>query len=509
MTAAARPMKNLAFSIPIRSRSDQRRSRKRWRLVRAAVVIGSIAWTSGCDRPTPASDETVSLPAVADAHPAAERVSRSLDDESAAARQELRRVIARYRSANTYRDRAVVRMVYHAAGEVQHDSAPLSVHYAAPDRLTLQAYSTHLHWRAGILQAFVDAPEVNRLDRQLLRRSFKRPNIEIDNLYQDPVVTHFASAGPAGPTPQIELLFGDNPLAGFFADGMRLAFGEEAVIDGHRCRCLLLDTEGAKCALWIDSREAIIRRIDLPSIELPGGRTDTAGVGKRVSRETSATVVLSVDFVDAEIDGPGDSPADPLPRQDIVTVDTLTLAPPSLASPLVGRQPEPFRLNCQTVRPGKESFDVTHNGSDREQTVLLWVADHSGSSLAIEQLAAFSDQLAPETRRRCRLVVVQAEPRDASPVLEAIRQSSLAWATDHEAIGRDRFSIEQAPALCVLGAGGTVHWAQSPVGPEMTTTLDGLLRDLYAGIDVGSRLREQYETELATYRVLLEDRRLD
>lgn len=485
--------------------AQQRLSRRQ--LGRIAVASAGLAWMSGCGRSTPTGTDTASRSTTPEKEHIATRVSQSAGGRSVTPGESLQRLIARYRSAKSYCDRAVVRMTYRVADREEHDTVPLSVHYIAPDQLTLEAYSTQLMWRGGTLRAFVESPQVNRLDRQLLLRSFKRPQIEVAKLYQDPLLRHFATAGPAGPAPQIELLFGETPLAGFFADGVRLDFVDDAEMNGQPCRRLTIEAEGSKYVLWIDRHDAILRRVELPSISLPHMGHNISASGAAQQQTGAKELTLSIELIDAVIDGPSVPFADRLPRSELVTVDTLTVPPPPLASALLGRQAAPFRLTCLTNHSGDESaFEVTERGSDREHTILLWVANHSGSRLAIEEFAAFADRLPSEVRRTSRFVVVQAETLRADAVRRAKQHPSIGWTTDEEAIGRDRFMIEQAPALCVLGETGTVHWLQSPVGPEMTATLDGLLRDRLAGIDVGTMLREQYQTDLDTYRRLLEDR---
>lgn len=410
------------------------------------------------------------------------------------ARQLLDAMVGRYRTADAYSDDARVRLSYRRDGEPYVDEAPLTVAFARPGRVHVRAYAAEIAIAERRLQARLVDPVTNNMDSQRLERAISRPTITLADIYSDPTLTHFATAGLGGPAPQLELLMSDEPLAGLFDQSTKLHLDPPKKIDGSLCDLLRIETDQLTYTLWIERETLLLRRVELPP----------APTGLPADPQIT-DVRLSIELTAAAFAVPSKEQWQ-LPATDRAKVVAAFIPPPPpLASPYLGRQLPKFQLlnaEGQAV--------VSETGSDRDFTVMLWIADHPASQMAARQLQAVADQLDAKIAERTRFLVIMAE---ASPEGDEASTGGLlrdwnvglAHVNDSAAVGRDVFDVREAPTLCVLGDDGQMHWFFPRVGPEMAEQLTAVLTDLARGIDVGGELRKRYEADQQTYRQLLHE----
>jgi hypothetical protein len=441
------------------------------------------------------------------------------------ARQWMDAVIERYRKASSYSDAGYVRLSYRRLGERFEDKAPLAVQFIRGKSLHVQAYASEMVILDGDLQATITDPLTNNMDGQVLRNRLTAGRFALADIYADAEWTHFASAGLGGPSPQLELLLSDKPLAGLFEGKAELSMGpveslatnpsqataaDPAATLTQECQTLVIETEGLVYRLWIDKSSGLLRRIELP-IASAGLAADPAVTDVQLSIELDGARFSTL--------GPEAFRFQAVPRNTSVPkfVRSFVPLPPPLISDLLGQTLPEFALSDASGR-----LLASERGSDRKMTVLLWIADHPASRMAASQLQMVADTREGKGQKDCRIAVVMAEPQapPAQPTSDTLVAPSAAnptgamlrswrvglpFSEDVKAVGRDTFKIAEAPTLVVIGPSGVVDWFQPRVGPDLAVSLPMLLDDLAAGKTVGKDLRAQYEKDQQTYRQLLSD----
>lgn len=432
---------------------------------------------------------------------------------AANARQWLDAVIDRYRQAIKYFDNGYVRLVYRRLGERHEDTAPLAVAFHRGRSLQVKAYAAELLASGGRFQAIVNDPLTDNFDNQVVDRPLASKNISLAEIYADPELTHFATAGLGGPAPQLELLLSEKPLAGLFEGSAKLSVGKVETLQTagasgetprtSTCQTLEITTDSMVYRLWIDTQTGLLRRIELPP--------EAAGLG---IDPAVTDVRLTIEIVGAQFELPrGESfqlPRERLTGTGIKRVRTLVPLPPPIISESLGRSFPDFKL----LGPDGGLL-VSEQGSDRPTTVMLWIADHPASRMAAAQLQIVADAREAAGKKDARILVVMAEPRLGSDTLVApggggftgnlLRSWNigLPFANDVKAVGRDIFKVAEAPTLAVIGPSRVLDWFQPRVGPEIAVQLPLLLEDLAGGKEVGKEIRSQYEADQQTYKKLL------
>lgn len=486
---------------------------------------GVLGWSSGllasllvgcgepsAERPGPGTAEVLSQPVSA-------RGDSPMQSDEKAARQLLEAMIARYRAAKSYADDARVRLSYRQGGQKYVDEAPLSVVLQRPGNLHLRAYAAEVVARDGRLQAVISDPLTKNMDGQRLNRPLLAETLSLADIYADPTLTHFATAGLGGPAPQLELLLAEQPLGGLFDQATVLRLDRSEASQGNPYDALIIENDQLVYKLWIERTTLLLRRVELPA-EATGLTADPEISEVRLTIELPAASFEIPSSENWQFLQPTTGPAaatgpttttGPLagPLLDSgagqgTVVRSFVPPPPPLVSPHLGRQLPEFEF---LDREGE--VRVSDQGSDREFTVMLWIADHTASQMAARQLQAVADRIpdAVSDKTRFLLIMAEASPTDPQATGQMLRSWSvgLPFVDDTQAIGRDVFSVREAPTLCVLGPDGVMHWFQPRVGPELAEQLTRLLDDLVEGKDVGGELRKQYETDQETYRKLLDE----
>lgn len=430
-----------------------------------------------------------------------------MQSDETAARKLLERMIARYRSAPRYADDARVRLSYRQGGQKYVDEAPLSVVFQRPDNLHLRAYAAEVVVRDQRLQATIADPLTENMAGQRLNRPLLGKSVGLADIYADPTLIHFATAGLGGPAPQLELLLSEQPLGGLFDESTVLRLDRSTASEGEPYDALIIETAQLVYKLWIERTTLLLRRVELPA-EATGLTTDPEISEVRLTIELPAASFEVPASENWQLSTPAPEVGEVTGQETgrAIAVTSFVPPPPPLVSPHLGHRLPKFKF---VDREGK--VRVSEEGSDREFTVMLWIADHSASQMAARQLQAVADRMPDSVEEKTRFLLIMAEATAANP--DATGQMLRRWKVglpyvdDTAAVGRDVFSVREAPTLCVLGPNAVMHWFQPRVGPELADQLTNLLGDLVDGKDVGGELRKQYEADQKTYRKLLEEAR--
>lgn len=460
------------------------------------IAIGLFV-TAGC-RPTAdqsRGDETGAMGVVETSS------DRAGSPPRVAPRDRLRQIFERYRTASSYRDRAVVEAQSVATGDRQ--TAPLAVWF---DRGTLAvaAYDVRIRSQRSRLLARIHDEATDDFDSQVFQRITSASDDGVDRpalqaLLEDPVLAERITGGLAGPPPQLEWLFADEPMSGLFDPAVTLRDDGAGTVEGRTCRRIVAEVDQERYRFWIDDARGMVRRIELPDVPLPA-----AAMGP-VSDDEPIVLRVRVDLRDATFSPPtGPPPQFSLPERPKFVRRFVPLPPPEPPAEL-GRQLPPFAIEDVSGR-----HTLTAGRGQGDVTVLLKVGEDAVSSAALTELTEWVGQLPDPFRRRMRFALLADE---SSLVGESIlsggewrsrlSEEEIAIFPD-QVISGDR-SISQiagvgSGSLAVIDGRGRVAWRQPRVTAGDLVTLGVVLADLLDGVDVPSRVRDQWREAIEEYR---------
>ncbi len=477
----------------------------------AAAAIASVTVT-GC---RPAEDGSPPRPEATTVRGAPARGGNEADRQRSSPRKYLRAVFTRYRTASSYRDQAQVVLEYQQDGQRQRQVAPLKVWYDR-GRLHVEAYDVQMRSRANGMICRVFDSTSDDLDSQVLfapppQRAASngvtadRPALDV--LLSDPVLAERVAGGLAGPPPQLEWLFADEPMPGLFAAGVQLGYSDDGEIQGHRCHRITAETEGERYVFWIDAVRGLFRRIELPELVVPAamrdsmenhlgeqmGQAEEAGQADKTGRDVRA-MQLRVDLREATFGPPdGDPPTIALPPDPKYVRQFVPLPPPEPPESL-GKKLPPFSLQDQTGE-----LTLTQQGSDRELTLIVAVGEDAVSRTSRAIIEDWAGRLPEDFADRIRTVLLV--DRDADRPLSF--ESGLPVVPDPQGWLSARLMVPPG-GLAITAQDGTIAWLQPQLTAAHLPSLGAVVADILGGVDVPARLREQWRSDVDSYRAELE-----
>lgn len=409
-----------------------------------------------------------------------------------APREILHRTIEAYQAATTYDDHGQVRLSYKQNGRYFEDSAPLSVAYAAPNKLAVDAYQTRVASDGTHFTAIVRDSVSNHLDGQVVRRPSPAKFV-LDELYADTVLHKALESGLGRHPVQLELLFGSAPLLDLLKPETPLTLLEPATIQdstelaGHPCHRLEATLADGKYVFWIDQHEFLLRRIDYPAAAI---------VPELAAADGVTDLQLIADFRRAQFGPPLLPEAYTLELPSgAVPVRHFVLPPQDLPSQLFGHVPGKFEFTSAT---GETIAQADLQG---KLVVLMWFTADATCAPALQQLSAALAAL--ENRDQVAAYAVATE--DDSVANEQIHELLSQWNVDVPLLrdfslaGRDVFAVRNAPTLVVLDDAGRVQIFQEGVDPRLAKTLPVIVERLAAGDDLAAEIVSDAEKAQAQY----------
>lgn len=398
----------------------------------------------------------------------------------------LQAMLAAYEQAETYADRGALRVSFRESGRWREEEAKLSVTFAKPNKVAVQAYQVSLVCDGKTLFAKVRDPLSQDVDGQVVVREAPA-RLVLNELYQDEILQAAMVAGPGGHSVQLELLFSDQPLAGFLGPEAKRRLLDNQAIDGVECRRVEVTTEEGAFLLWIDAATSVLRRLEYP-------------VAQRIpelSGQASVTELsLVADFHRAKLN----EPVDETTFQFEVPADAKRVAkfirpPMPLPSRLLGQRMPNFTLT------GLDGSVVSRNSLKGRIAVLMWFNDHEACRFNLQQLEQVrAAQAAADGPEFYAVFAGETSTTD-----ESLRDLLNDWNVrmpllrDSQAVGLDVFQISIAPALVVLDRSGTVQLFGLEADPELAAQLPIALQRLQAGEDLATQTLAQDQRERETY----------
>lgn len=475
----------------------------------------AVIFALGCDR----TDELVEK-------------SRSTDPETptrfvtvdVSAKQIISQTIEAYARADSYQDRAYVRLLYTLDGKPVEDRAPLEVALdrgvksavdsglsrSGPAALGLRVYSVQAGPTSASLHGLgdpgrwhirVDEPPSSGAGSVTISR--KSPKVvSMDWLLAEPWAVDRLSAGLVGFPLQLKLLLTTSGLPHTRLAGTPLELlanqgrlRAPARVDGHLCDCIAATVSGGTIAAWIDQETKLLRRIQFPQSSLPS----------QMREDTRLTdVQLTIEFEAARVGVPV-SPASYHPAFDpqSLYLTQFVSAPPALDMKSLGQRVPAFFLEDAEKRVALKSSETNRDG---KILALAWLANHPASKATSDQLKHVEGRLqaeAPELAGRVQFVSIWAEP--SPPAGLRFENLASSWrlpgvlTIDRRAMGRDLFGVQEAPTVVVLDSKNRVQARLERGNPVLEQILPELLQRLAVGEDVAASTKMQQDQSLRQY----------
>ncbi|TWU41540.1 hypothetical protein Q31b_29890 [Novipirellula aureliae] len=399
----------------------------------------------------------------------------------------LRNVFARYRDAGSYRDKGQVRLQFMENGKPASRTAPLGVWFYR-DLIYLRAYDTRLWSDQEGLAAWLVDPSTEHFDSQVLRLPPLGPRPKLTSLFSDPILAERVSAGLAGPPPQLEWLFSDQPMKALFNPKHQFSFGDQATVDGGGCQSVHVQANADRYTFWIDTKYGVIRQIDLPPIAIPSE-----------PNQPTEKVTLSLELVDATFDAPTTTPeTNSLPKKPKLVTRFIPLPPPAPPS-ILGKPFAGFELLKQTTAGVEPTRPTVY--------AIVYLANDQGSLVSATNLQTWIETFPPEWKASLHAAAIihpSVKDIDAKTLAYLHDQVRLPWL---EEIHRS----ESLPPgfepgnLILVDHTGQIVWFQPDVSPQSLPALGAIAADVHSGVDVPQRIREQSEQERAAYKTVLKN----
>ena len=394
-------------------------------------------------------------------------------------------VFGRYRQASNYHDRGRLVAQYRAGDSNRVAEAPMSVTLRG-DAFAVVAYEARLVLKDQQIWGWIEDPTRPRFADQVLRRRVPegRPTDRV--LTSDPLLTSAISAGVAGPPPQLEWLFAEDPMKSLLDNG-RVHVGRSEWIDGVSCRTFEVNTGEELFRFWVDERAELVRRVEFPRVLLqPADEGDPAA-----SPDSRDGISMTL-----HLDGATFSR-----EQDVR--DAFSGKPPSagVAVKRLVQPPAPVAAAVgQTISAGVD--ENVRSGS------LRWMfrSDQPGLGRWLDSLrtqATKTDALDSSDRLR----IHQWPSREMSG--DEPRDIDRSWVMHRSLRGlpQTRAGRLSPETLWVVDDSGRVHFEQPLRVPVDPTLLMAVTADLAADVDVAARIRAAEAADEQRYEAALREAR--
>ncbi|EMI21365.1 signal peptide protein [Rhodopirellula maiorica SM1] len=409
-------------------------------------------------------------------------------------RDYLQAIFSRYHAAGSYRDEGLVRLTMPptASSSSETKVAPLSV-WTNHDTVYLQAYDTRLWSDSEGLTAWIVDPSTRNFDSQVLRAPPIGRRPELKQLLIDPILVEQVAAGLAGPPPQLEWLFAEEPMKQLFLDEHTFAFGQQKTIEQTQCQEIQVAAGEQQYGFWVDIHSGLIRQVDLPSIPASPN-----------ANPESPPIRLTLELRGASFDRPNSTPkADSLPENPKFVGHFVPL-PPSPPPAILGTRIDRVDMTTSDRKPFQ--FSGSRSEAKTAVTAMVCFADDVNALNSAVVLQQWSEQLPASLADQTRVVLLLHDAvalRDE--VKQLLRQSitlPLIWDPKNELAS----TLAIPPGtLLLVDSSARIVWIQPSVTPQSLPALGAIISDIAGGVDVPQRMSEQHERDQAAYRSVLRD----
>ena len=437
--------------------------RRRGETLTALVVVGSLlialAGCGGSSSPGPAPSPP--SPAASPADPA---------------RRVLEEMVAAYRKAKSYSDQGYVRLDMRVGGRDRDEKLPFSVAMVRPNQLRMDLYYASLVCDGRTLRGAVPW-----LPNQFLTKDVPPP-LSMRQVYSDPVLAQALYAGPAGSSPQLLLLLGDDPIAILLQSAQKTTLLEPAPLGQFTCdRVSITGPEGTGI-LWIDRPARILRRVELP----------VEDIKKQVEAEGPVErMVITAELAGAEFDRPVDPKRfqlDSPPGAQVVKM----LVPPDPGQLLSKKVPQ-FKF---TDLAGKPVTPETIAG--KVAVIDFWATNCPPCRESLPKLEQVFQKY--KANAKVAFLTVSVDPPDTKvdAITTLLKELGVTVPAYRETEGQLRglFLVSGIPVMFLVGSDGAVEDFEPGYNPDLTKALPEKLEKLLAGKHLYEQGLKDYQQRL-------------
>jgi len=400
--------------------------------------------------------------------------------------QVLPAMVAAYKNAKGYFDKGTIRIRATENGQPVDQTVEYSVAVVRPNKLRLSVY------RGAVV---CDGKDYWSYAQHLPGEVVKRPapqQITLRSLFEDEILADAISQGPtlgfsAVPI-QLLLLLADDPLKTILNASQPPKLLPPEKIGDQQCYRVQLERPDGKAVLWIDRQSCVLRRVELPIVEINRG-----------AREENAEVHSVVaDFSEARFDAPaGDSAFQFEMPPNAQTLDYLAM--PTVL--LLGKPVPEFSF---TGLDGKKIDPKSLAG--KVVAISFWATTCDPCRIGLPMLEKIARKYKDNDKIAFLAVSVdkpdvpnkdlQAKFADLGVTLPILRDPQ-------EDAGR-KLALEMIPALCLLGPSGVVQDYQVGIPVGFEADVSKKLEALLAGQDVFKEPHRLLAEERTKYWAVLD-----
>lgn len=404
----------------------------------------------------------------------------------------LKKMAATYRSANSYSDHGLVRIV----GQTTDPRAepilwPCTVAFQRPNRLRLE-----LNDGVFVSDGEDCFAQIRSAPEQVLK--FPSPNRwTLENLFRDVFMDRSMDIGLPGEmirfAPQLILLFAEDPLKTILPEQAVAEFLEPQWLNESPCDLIQIDHVSGNRILWIDRESGALLRFDYLVEGLP------------VPEGFESIRLIRIDMTDARFDKEIAPEAFQMMQPDGARLVDDFLPDEAM---LLGKTPDD--VDSLVLKPVIPSDADAISFSDlAEQTVVLcfWTTWSEPSRTGLDEWSRVRDMLGED--KRVRFIAVNMDdvypdprgntptPEKPNPAAAEIQQTLSRWNLSTEVFGDAEFRwteslrIDSFPTIVVLAPKGRVEFYRR--GIVSAAILGNVVRDLLSGKSPHEKERDEIQ----------------
>ena len=416
-------------------------------------------------------------------------------------------LVARYATATTYQDQAVLYLNYLMRGQRIQEPQPWATSFqrgssGRPPKLAAQLFNGEVRSDQNLLSCYIYDIESANLDNQNLLIPFEN-QLPINQLYRDSIAKYFIGGYSELPLDETDLastpklipapisLLTNQVRNGWLQNPTQVQRMADQTLDKFECYVVRCMSQGMTADVWVDKKTNTLRQMSLP-LKLLAGEVI-------VSPEIT-DVVLMAKFHDAVIDTPIKAEAFSLQtKTDSTAVRKFVQLPESLPSDLIGKTAPDFRI---LTREGETRDRLYFDG---KVTALLWIAGrHSYDAISkLDSLAQSLDETTfhlASVYSDSELVAPGTGASTVGPELtEVISQIQTPVYYDPQLQASTDLGIKAIPSVIVLDGNSKIQFARALSDKNWLDDVKAAVRRVAAGDDVASEMQAEYVRYLDSY----------
>lgn len=387
------------------------------------------------------------------------------------AKRTLEAALATYRKCKSYRDSGSWTIVAPGLPKVVE---PFRVAFERPNHLALMVHNVQGTWSSTTWEAISFGTNHPYPKQRLVRPLPKTIDFawiagdNLGGLFVDPV----------GVPIQLELLLSDQSMNAVLDPGCKWEFLQRDAVDGQECDRVRMELKGLRWVWWIDRKNAVIRRVELPPQLVYPAATPAQLEGVQFTIDlTSAAMDQDIDWSQWRIPT----------RSEDVLVRRMVMPPPIASTQILGDTLSPFDLKDTQ---GNLLLDAAQ--PKRPISILCWIDESPTSEQVVRELMASQRSLVEEELSARAGIYLIASP-EAVGIPETLKKwnCDLPLAIDQTNLSQSLFRISKLPSFVMLDRDRRVQVAETLFSPIPSSILVDLVRRLDAKVDLASRQLQQ------------------